>query len=170
MVIDKVLSNTTTECPVSAIAQQIAWEESHLGDYRRIMPPNDPAKLNYYCQFYGQQNQSSIFAETAASKKREEVSRKLRKELEEKRLKQTEIFRRKVGGTVKFEERQKRRAAMSPIIIEKHRLEAIRSQAHWSPGFISAAEERLHNTYMQMRTDLLKESKIVEMVGFSFMD
>ncbi|KAM7363269.1 tubulin tyrosine ligase-like 6B [Cochliomyia hominivorax] len=162
--VQKTQSNSSIECPVSAIAQQIAWEESHLGDFRRIMPSNDPHKLNYYCQFYGQNNQASIFADTAASKKREEVAKKLRKELEDKKLKQSEMFKRKIGGILKFEDRQRRRAALSCILLEKKRLEAIRSQAHWTPGFISAAEERLHSSYMQMRTDLLKESKITEMI------
>ncbi|XP_065354577.1 tubulin polyglutamylase TTLL13 [Calliphora vicina] len=160
---DKSLSNTTIECPVSAIAQQIAWEESHLGDYRRIMPPNDPHKLNYYCQFYGQLNQSSIFADTASSKKREEVSKKLRKDLEEKKQKQTEMFKRKVGD-IKFEDRQRRRLSIPRIIAEKQRQELIRSQAHWAPDFISAAEERLRVTYMQMRAEILKEFKVTEMI------
>ncbi|KAI8124413.1 Tubulin polyglutamylase TTLL13P [Lucilia cuprina] len=163
--IDNRLSKTSLEhCPVSAIAQQIAWEESHpnLGNYRRIMPPNDPHKLNYYCQFYDQQNQASIFADTASSKKREEVSKKLRKELEEKKVKQTEMFRRKVGA-MRFEDRQRKRSNMPRVVAEKQRLELLRSQAHWMPGFISAAEERLRSTYMKMRSDILKELKITEM-------
>lgn len=160
---NKSSSDTTFECPVSAMAQQIAWEESNLGDYRRIMPPNDPVKLSYYCKFYAQQNQASIFADTAASKKREEVSKKLRKELEEKRLKQTEMLCRKVGA-FKFDERQRKRSSLPRVIIEKKRQDSIRSHAHWTPGFISAAEERLHATYMQMRTDTLKEFKVTEMV------
>lgn len=159
----KTSSDTSTECPISAIAQQIAWEESHLGDYRRIMPPQDPVKLNYYCQFYGQQNQASIFANTASSKKREEVAKKLRKELEERRRKQSELFARKICAK-KFAERQKRRAALPRVIIERQRQELTRSQAHWAPGFISAAEERLRATYMQMRCDMLKELKITETV------
>lgn len=159
----KSSSDTSTECPISAIAQQIAWEESHLGDYRRIMPPNDPVKLNYYCKFYGQQNQASIFADTASSKKREEVSKKLRKELEERKQKQSELFARKLCAK-KFAERQKRRASLPRVIIERQRQELTRNQAHWTPGFISAAEERLRATYMQMRCDVLKELKVTEMV------
>ncbi|XP_037824177.1 uncharacterized protein LOC119612444 [Lucilia sericata] len=127
------------------------------------MPPNDPHKLNYYCQFYDQQNQASIFADTASSKKREEVSKKLRKELEEKKLKQTEMLRRKVGA-LRFEDRQRKRSNIPRVLAEKQRLALMRSQAHWTPGFISAAEERLRSTYMQMRSDILKELKITEMI------
>ncbi|KAG5680097.1 hypothetical protein PVAND_009623 [Polypedilum vanderplanki] len=62
--------------------QQIAWEDTHLGGYRRIMPcPND---INRYQKFYVQQNQLSVYSETAASKRREECAKQQRIELEEK--------------------------------------------------------------------------------------
>ncbi|XP_060656737.1 tubulin polyglutamylase ttll6 [Drosophila nasuta] len=57
-------------CSIGALAQQIAWEESHLGNYRRIMPPTDSSKVNYYCKFYDQTKQANMFKETAASKSR----------------------------------------------------------------------------------------------------
>ncbi|XP_075146354.1 tubulin tyrosine ligase-like 6B isoform X2 [Haematobia irritans] len=146
----------------SALAQQIAWEESHLGNFRRIMPPSDARKLNYYSQFYGQENQASIFAETAASKKREEASKKLRLQLEEKRRKLNDILNRKVP--LKFEERRRKRSALPRVIAERNRQMALRNQVHWKPGFISAAEERLRLTYMQMRMDVLKDMRILEMI------
>uniref|UniRef100_A0A1A9VE01 Uncharacterized protein n=1 Tax=Glossina austeni TaxID=7395 RepID=A0A1A9VE01_GLOAU len=149
------------DCPLSALAQQIAWEESHLGDFRRIMPPTEPNKLNYYCQFYGVQNQASIYAETAASKKREEVAKKMRMELEAKRRKQNEMHSR--PGT-KFEDRSRKRARVPREIIEKNRLAQLRNQAHWTPGFISMAEERLRASTMQMRSDLLRDMKIMESI------
>uniref|UniRef100_A0A1A9WF73 Tubulin--tyrosine ligase-like protein 9 n=1 Tax=Glossina brevipalpis TaxID=37001 RepID=A0A1A9WF73_9MUSC len=150
------------DCPLSALAQQIAWEESHLGDFRRIMPPTEPNKLNYYCQFYGVQNQASIYAETAASKKREEVAKKMRMELEAKRRKQNEMHNR--PGT-KFEDRSRKRARVPREIIEKNRLIQLRNQAQWTPGFISTAEERLRASYMQTRSDQLREMKIMESVS-----
>lgn len=154
--------NPSTDCSISALAQQIAWEESHLGDFRRVMPPTDPRKLNYYCQFYGQQNQASIFAETAASKKREEVSKKLRLQLEEKKRKQMENSNRKCS--IKFEDRRRKRLKLSLNIVEKHRQTVLRNQSHWVPGFISIAEERLRLSNMQMRMDILKDMKILEVV------
>lgn len=39
-----------------AWAQQIAWEDTHLGGFRRIMPCSDK---NRYTKFYVQQNQLS---------------------------------------------------------------------------------------------------------------
>jgi len=73
------------------LAQQIAWEESHLGNFRKIMPPPDLTKLDYYTRFYAQSNQVSIFAETAASKKREDLARKMRIQIEEKKAKQQQM-------------------------------------------------------------------------------
>ncbi|XP_034477807.1 tubulin polyglutamylase ttll6 [Drosophila innubila] len=57
-------------CSIGALAQQIAWEESHLGNYRRIMPPTDSEKVNYYCKFYDQVKPTSMFKETTTSKTR----------------------------------------------------------------------------------------------------
>lgn len=63
-------------------SNQIAWEDTHLGGFRRIMPcPND---RNRYQKFYVQQNQLSVYSETAASKRREECAKQQRIELEEK--------------------------------------------------------------------------------------
>lgn len=158
--------NLTSECPLSPLAQQIAWEESHLGDFRRVMPPNDPAKLNYYCQFYDQQNQASIYAKTAASKKREEGAKKLRLQLETKKRKQNEISNRQIS--IKFEDRCRKRCAIPRIVVERHRQTQLRNQAHWTPGFISVAEERLRLTYMQMRNDMVKDLQVTETVRFEF--
>lgn len=63
-------------------AQQIAWEDTHLGGFRRIMPcPND---FDRYQKFYVAQNQLSVYSETAASKRREECAKQQRIDLEEK--------------------------------------------------------------------------------------
>uniref|UniRef100_A0A182MUV6 Uncharacterized protein n=1 Tax=Anopheles culicifacies TaxID=139723 RepID=A0A182MUV6_9DIPT len=63
-------------------AEQITWEETHLGGYRRILPaPGDP---NRYLQFFIAQSQASVYNETAASKRREECAKQQRIELEER--------------------------------------------------------------------------------------
>lgn len=62
--------------------QQIEWEDTHLGGFRRVMPTS-PEK-NRYKQFYVQQNQLSVYSETAASKRREECAKQQRIDLEEK--------------------------------------------------------------------------------------
>ncbi|KAH8401277.1 hypothetical protein KR009_004382 [Drosophila setifemur] len=60
-------------CSIGALTQQIAWEESHLGNYRRIMPPRDSDKVSYYCKFYNQHKQP-MFADTRSSRRREEIN------------------------------------------------------------------------------------------------
>ncbi|XP_073819526.1 tubulin tyrosine ligase-like 6B [Musca autumnalis] len=165
----KDLANTNAQCPchslhLSPLAQQIAWEESHLGNFRRVMPPCSQNQLNYYSQFYTQQNQASIYAETAASKKREEVSKKLRLQLEEKRRKQNELLNGKYAANLKFQERRRKRSALPRRLVERQRLAGLKNQAHWTPGFISTGEERLRLANMQTRNDLLKDNKILEMI------
>ncbi|XP_011295610.2 tubulin polyglutamylase TTLL13 [Musca domestica] len=150
--------------PLSAMAQQIAWEESHLGNFRRIMPPNNQTQLNYYSQFYSQKNQASIYAETAASKKREEVSKRLRLQLEARRRRQHDELRNRKAGIFRFEERGRKRLTMPRRLVERQRLTSLQNQAHWTPGFISSGEERLRLAYMQMRSDLLKDNRILEMI------
>ncbi|SPP75475.1 tubulin polyglutamylase ttll6 [Drosophila guanche] len=63
-------------CSIGALAQQIAWEESHLGNYRRIMPPRDSERVNYYCKFYDQTKHQTLFANTESSRRREQLAHK----------------------------------------------------------------------------------------------
>ncbi|XP_068157305.1 tubulin polyglutamylase TTLL13 [Drosophila tropicalis] len=154
-------AGATGDPEIDSLAQQIAWEESHMGNFRRIMPPPDPAKINYYSRFYGQTNQVSIFAETAASKKREDLARKMRIQIEEKKAKQMQML----NGRPKREARVKRLSTMLPRAVrEKNRIHLYRLQEHWTPGFISEAEERLRHTWLQMRTEAIRNMKIAENV------
>ncbi|KAI8046169.1 tubulin polyglutamylase TTLL13 [Drosophila gunungcola] len=140
------------------LAQQIAWEDGHLGNFRKIMPPPDLAKLAYYARFYAQSNQVSIFAETAASKKREDLARKMRIQIEEKKAKQQQML----NGKCKREAR-KRLAVMLPRAVrEKNRMSLFRMRENWSPGFISDAEERLRHTWLHMRSEAIRTLKITE--------
>ncbi|XP_017093306.2 tubulin polyglutamylase ttll6 [Drosophila bipectinata] len=66
-------SEVRQTCSIGALTQQIAWEESHLGNYRRIMPPRDSEKVNYYCKFY-EQSKQPMFADTVSSRRREELN------------------------------------------------------------------------------------------------
>ncbi|XP_016953029.1 tubulin polyglutamylase ttll6 [Drosophila biarmipes] len=72
-------------CSIGALTQQIAWEESHLGNYRRIMPPRDSEKVNYYCKFY-EQNKQPMFADTVASRRREELNHQAMQKHQRERL------------------------------------------------------------------------------------
>ncbi|XP_030567568.1 tubulin polyglutamylase ttll6 [Drosophila novamexicana] len=62
-------------CSLGALAQQIAWEESHLGNYRRIMPPTNSDRVNYYFKFYNQYKEVSMFKENNTSKGRIRLNR-----------------------------------------------------------------------------------------------
>ncbi|XP_017845176.1 tubulin polyglutamylase TTLL13 [Drosophila busckii] len=136
------------------LAHQIAWEESHLGNFRKIMPPDDATRCSYYCKFYSQTNQVSIFAETAASKKREDLARKMRLQIEEKRAKQEQML---------LQAKTKRKRIIQPRIVrEKQRIQQYRLKENWTPGFISDAEERLRNTWQHMRNESIKNLKITE--------
>lgn len=126
-----------------------------MGNFRRIMPPPDASRINYYCKFFGQTNQVSIFQETAASKKREDLARKMRLQIEEKKAKQEQMLL----------SRSKRKRLIQPRLArEKHRLNLFRLKENWAPGFVSEAEERLRNTWQQMRTEAIRNLKITENV------
>ncbi|EDV91007.1 tubulin polyglutamylase TTLL13 [Drosophila grimshawi] len=143
------------EPEIGSLAQQVAWEESHLGNFRRIMPPPDANLVNYYCKFYGQTNQVSIFQETAASKKREDLARKMRLQIEEKKAKQEEMLLA----------RSRRKRLIQPRSVrERQRIISYRLKENWTPGYVSDAEERLRNTWQQMRTEAIRNLKITENV------
>ncbi|XP_001358370.3 tubulin polyglutamylase TTLL13 [Drosophila pseudoobscura] len=161
--------STKTECSPRKVepeedqdplAQQVAWEDSHMGNFRRIMPPPDGTKAEYYSQFYGQTNQVSIFAETAASKKREDLARKMRLQIEEKKAKQDQML----NGRSKTDKRKRQLVILPRAVREKNRVQLYRLQEHWVPGFISEAEERLRHTWLQMRTEAIKTLRITENV------
>ncbi|XP_032577787.1 tubulin polyglutamylase TTLL13 [Drosophila sechellia] len=140
------------------LAQQIAWEESHLGNFRKIMPPPDLSKLDYYTRFYAQSNQVSIFAETAASKKREDLARKMRIQIEEKKAKQQQML----NGKAKRDARKRHTVLLPRAVRERNRMNLFRLRENWSPGFISDAEERLRHTWLHMRAEAIRTLKITE--------
>ncbi|XP_017092158.2 tubulin polyglutamylase TTLL13 isoform X1 [Drosophila bipectinata] len=148
---------------IGPLAQQVAWEENHLGNFRRIMPPPDESKEEYYTRFYGQTNQVSIFAETAASKKREDLARKMRLQIEEKKAKQEQML----NGRPKRDPRKRQTAILPRAVREKNRINLFRLKENWTPGFISEAEERLRHTWLHMRTESIKTLKITENIYFT---
>lgn len=145
---------------VSSIDQQIAWEEAHIGNFRKIMPPPDPDRLNYYLKFYRQTNQVSIFQETAASKKREDLARKMRLQIEAKRAKQEQML---------ISNAKRKRPVPPRNVRERHRHYMYRLKENWTPGFVSDAEERLRNTWQQMRAEAIRNLKITESVSHNTM-
>ncbi|KAH8342062.1 hypothetical protein KR059_010405 [Drosophila kikkawai] len=146
---NKISAETEEE---GALARQVAWEDSHMGNFRRIMPPPDASKADYYTRFFGQTNQVSIFAETAASKKREDLARKMRLQIEEKKAKQEQMLNA----------RPKRARLLPRAVREKNRMTLFRMKENWAPGFISDAEERLRHTWLHTRTESIRTLKITE--------
>lgn len=125
------------------------------------MPPPDATKEEYYSRFYGQTNQVSIFAETAASKKREDLARKMRLQIEEKKAKQEQML----NGRPRRDPRKRQSVILPRAVREKNRINLFRLKENWTPGFISEAEERLRHTWLQMRTEAIKTLKITENVS-----
>uniref|UniRef100_B3P636 GG12126 n=1 Tax=Drosophila erecta TaxID=7220 RepID=B3P636_DROER len=123
-----------------------------------IMPPPDLSKLDYYTRFYAQSNQVSIFAETAASKKREDLARKMRIQIEEKKAKQQQML----NGKAKRDARKRHVLMLPRAVREKNRMNLFRMRENWSPGFISDAEERLRHTWLHMRAEAIRTLKITE--------
>ncbi|SPP80989.1 tubulin polyglutamylase TTLL13P [Drosophila guanche] len=158
--IDGSHTKVEPEEELDSLAQQIAWEDSHMGNFRRIMPPVEATKAEYYSQFYGQTNQVSIFAETAASKKREDLARKMRLQIEEKKAKQDMML----NGRNKTDKRKRQVVLLPRAVREKNRVQLYRLQEHWVPGFISDAEERLRHTWLQMRSEAIRSLRITESV------
>ncbi|KAJ4431967.1 hypothetical protein ANN_20576 [Periplaneta americana] len=73
-------NGTYGSVPQNPWKTQVAWEESHMGNFRCIYPYHGVDK---YEQFF-HQNQISLFQDTAASRAREECARLQREELEGK--------------------------------------------------------------------------------------
>ncbi|XP_037952852.1 vicilin-like seed storage protein At2g18540 [Teleopsis dalmanni] len=99
-----------------------------------------------------------------ASKKREEDAKKLRHKLEEKRQKELDKLSNMERMKMKREDRRRKTVMLSRTAKERQRLNRFKIEAQWKPGFISDAEERLRDTWMSMRTEMLRTMKIVPYV------
>ncbi|XP_070069879.1 tubulin polyglutamylase ttll6 isoform X4 [Drosophila takahashii] len=114
-------------CSIGALTQQIAWEESHLGNYRRIMPPRDSEKVNYYCKFY-EQNKQPMFADTLASRRREELNHQAMQKHQRDRLQdqfqQQQLLaqaQHRMGKQVRWPGDQLQAPQVNPVILQSRR-------------------------------------------------
>ncbi|BFG03602.1 tubulin polyglutamylase TTLL13P [Drosophila madeirensis] len=107
-------------CSIGALAQQIAWEESHLGNYRRIMPPMDSDRVNYYCKFYDQTKHQTLFANTDSSRRREQLAHQaMQRQYREKR--QQEVLKQR--------KQQDPLLTISPVVLQsRSRKEEVETQ------------------------------------------
>lgn len=136
-------------------SQQIAWEDTHLGGFRRIMPcPNDK---NRYQKFHVQQNQLSVYSETAASKRREECAKQQRIELEEK-------FKHNQSILKQF--RFAKNVAGEDDIVKKKKLRK-NKRNFFKADDIGEYDERDRCTSMAQREYLVKSCGLLQAVRFS---
>ncbi|XP_053681208.1 tubulin polyglutamylase TTLL13-like [Anopheles nili] len=157
-------------------AEQITWEETHLGGYRRILPaPGDP---NRYLQFFIAQSQASVYNETAASKRREECAKQQRIELEERfRLNQAILHKHNpklqkgglgagedaaggAGGAGSLAGKKKLRKWKAPKVTKKH--------DDFSPDQIADYEERERMALLGQRDFLIRTCGLVQSMYINF--
>lgn len=140
-------------------AAQIQWEEKNIGGYRRIMPsPGEPDK---YTTFFILQNQASVYSDTAASKRREEYAKQLRKELSERVSYPLPLPNHKIG-------------IMKSIVEEEEKCKRKKNKpcAQSKDGFLSESisenEERERHHLMSQRDFLVKSCGLVHNVRIRF--
>lgn len=134
-------------------SQQIAWEDTHLGGFRRIMPcPNDQ---NRYQKFHVQQNQLSVYSETAASKRREECAKQQRIELEEK-------FKHNQHILKQF--RSNKNVGEDEVVKKKKTKKNKRN--YYKPDDIGETDERDRATSLSQREYIVKSSGLLQAVSF----
>lgn len=136
--------------------QQIAWEDTHLGGFRRIMPcPND---RNRYQKFYVQQNQLSVYSETAASKRREECAKQQRIELEEKLRHNQAILKH-------FRFAKNNLGEGGEDVIKKKKSKK-NKRNYYKPDDIGEHDERERVTSMAQREYLVKSVGLLQVVSY----
>uniref|UniRef100_A0A182KD59 ATP-grasp domain-containing protein n=1 Tax=Anopheles christyi TaxID=43041 RepID=A0A182KD59_9DIPT len=159
-------------------AEQINWEETHLGGYRRILPaPGDP---NRYLQFFIAQSQASVYNETAASKRREECAKQQRIELEERfRLNQAILHKHNpklqksgmgagedaaggngTGGVGSMAGKKKIRKRKAAKVTKKH--------DEFMPDQIADYEERERMALLGQRDFLIRTCGLVQSIYINF--
>lgn len=137
-------------------SSQIAWEDTHMGGYRKIFPTMPcPDDKNRYQKFHVQQNQLSVYSETAASKRREECAKQQRIELEEKFKHNQHIlkqFRFSKGGMTGEDE-----------VIKKKKPKK-NKRNYYKPDEISENDERDRCTSLSQREYLVKSCGLLQTV------
>jgi tubulin polyglutamylase TTLL6/13 len=100
---------------VRSVLRSQAYEERHMGGFRRIYPVRE-GEDDTYCRFFEQT--SSLCAETAASKARMELARLQRQGIEEK-AKEEERRKTRLGGRG---ERREKGEEMGEVQVEEQRV------------------------------------------------
>ncbi|XP_055610759.1 tubulin polyglutamylase TTLL13-like isoform X1 [Uranotaenia lowii] len=144
-------------------AEQINWEETHLGGFRRILPvPGDPER---YSHLFLAQTQASVYSETAASKKREECAKQQRIELEERhKLNQAMLHKNNKGKNMCFGEDSSPGTAKQ----KKKKIKIVKKRDHYSPDFIVDYEERERVALLTQRDFLIRTCGLIQNIYLNF--
>lgn len=138
---------------------QVAWEETHMGGYRRVLPVHgDPQK---YAVFQDRFTQASVYNETVASRKREEAAQQQRALIadREKFPVPVKIYNKpsmSEGETI--EKQRKRHRIRKPKLIG--------DGYHMEP--VSDVEERERVSLMAQRDFLVKSCGVLQYILLGF--
>lgn len=136
---------------------QVAWEETHMGGYRRVMPvPGDPDK---YAVYQDRFSQASVFNETVASRKREEAAQAQRDQIakREKFPVPVKVYNRLTVSDEEAHERRKRRHRKPKTLSDGYHMEAV-----------SEVEERERISFMTQRDFLVKSCGVLQYILLGF--
>lgn len=141
-------------------ASQIAWEETNMKNFRRILPCSDDP--NKYNQYFLLQNQASVYCDTAASKRREECVKQQRKEFAEKVNFNQQMMS---NNRIKLQLLKPIDEGFFRRKVKKKKEEEIDL---FQPEFILESEERDRIAYMLERTFLMKSCGLLQNIIASF--
>lgn len=158
---DATITNQPNSSHTKEIKQpwlvQVAWEETHMGGYRRVLPvPGDPQK---YAIFQDRHSQASVFNETVASRKREEAAQQQRALIadREKFPVPVKVYNKPTNTEEEaFEKRKRRQRKPKPIS----------DGFHMEP--VSDAEERERISLMTQRDFLVKSCGVLQYILLGF--
>lgn len=142
--------NGTGDSNMAAKEAQERWEESHLGNYRKVYPC---LEMNKYEKFY-KQTVSSLFSDTCSSRAREAAGKLLREERQEKA---TKLANGKEFFVVK--DRSRGESKMT----KERKLKASPPKP-FEPTIIDMKEERVRSDSLVERAKLLKRHGVLQKI------
>ncbi|KAL0270710.1 UNVERIFIED_CONTAM: hypothetical protein PYX00_008018 [Menopon gallinae] len=159
------MTETETTPSRSPLQIQTAWEEKHKGNFRKIYPNHGSEK---YDKFFNQ-NLSSLFQDTAASRAREEASRVQR---EESLVKAKQEALRRNGGKLILERLRPESPSTKLKMQKKASLKKIKDSmtmkkvhsSSFDPVPIVEAEEMERLNQLKQREFLVRSYGLIEQV------
>lgn len=145
---------------------QVMWEETHMGGFRRVLPASEQ-DAHKYADFFVQPNSGSIYCDTVSSKRREKAAAEQRAMLAERVRYPPPVVNSKSASLIKVSASKEIRK-----ISNKSRLRKLRQQFCVDKGYhmtmISDAEERQRLSDMTQREYLLESCDVLGSVRNQF--